>query len=61
MPTMRAGLSAREGWIVKARAVEDRLMRNTWQEEGYELLPKLRGPEHSDPGVVGLEYDTVRD
>jgi proline iminopeptidase len=28
--------------IVKARAVEDRLMRDTWQADGYDLLPKLR-------------------
>jgi proline iminopeptidase len=28
--------------IVKARAVEDRLMRDTWEADGYDLLPKLR-------------------
>jgi proline iminopeptidase len=28
--------------IVKARAVEDRLMRDTWEVDGYDLLPKLR-------------------
>jgi proline iminopeptidase len=28
--------------IVKARAVEDRLTRDTWQLDGYDLLPKLR-------------------
>jgi len=28
--------------IVKARAVEDRLMRDTWDISGYDLLPKLR-------------------
>ena len=28
--------------IVKARAVEDRLMLDTWQLPGYDLLPKLR-------------------
>jgi proline iminopeptidase len=27
--------------IKKARAVEDRLMRDTWQLDGYDLLPKL--------------------
>lgn len=31
----------REG-IIKARAVEDRLMRDTWQTDGYDLLPKVR-------------------
>jgi len=29
--------------IVKARAVEDQLYRDTWQLAGYDLLPKLRG------------------
>jgi proline iminopeptidase len=29
--------------IVKARAVEDRLLRDTWQVPGYDLLPRLRG------------------
>jgi proline iminopeptidase len=28
--------------IIKARAVEDRLMRDTWQKADYDLLPKLR-------------------
>jgi len=28
--------------IVKARAVEDRLMRDTWQVDSYDLLPKLQ-------------------
>lgn len=43
MATMKAGFisQGREG-IVKARAVEDRLMRDTWQVDGYDLLPKLR-------------------
>jgi proline iminopeptidase len=29
--------------ILKARAVEDRLMRDTWEVPGYDLLPKLAG------------------
>ena len=35
---------AREGksGILKARAVEDRLMLDTWQVDGYDLHPKLR-------------------
>src|SRR5437879_6393911 len=43
MATMKAGFirQGKEG-IVKARAVEDRLMRDTWQVDGYDLLPKLR-------------------
>lgn len=43
MATMKAGFisQGKEG-ILKARAVEDRLMRDTWQADGYDLLPKLR-------------------
>ena len=43
MATMKAGFirQGKEG-IVKARAVEDRLMRDTWEVAGYDLLPKLR-------------------
>ena len=43
MATMKAGFTSqgREG-IVKARAVEDQLMRDTWQVAGYDLIPKLR-------------------
>jgi proline iminopeptidase len=29
--------------ILEARAVEDRLYRDTWQVPGYDLQPKLRG------------------
>jgi proline iminopeptidase len=43
MTTMKAAFigQGKEG-IVKARAVEDRLMRGTWQVDGYDLVPKLR-------------------
>ena len=43
MATMKAAF-ARQGkdGIVKARAVEDQLMRDTWQVESYDLLPKVR-------------------
>jgi proline iminopeptidase len=43
MAIMKAGFisQGKEG-IAKARAVEDRLMRDTWQADGYDLLPKLR-------------------
>ena len=43
MATMKAGFisQGKEG-IVKARAVEDRLMRDTWELDGYDLLPKLQ-------------------
>lgn len=43
MATMKAGfLSQGKEGIVKARAVEARLMRDTWQAAGYDLLPRLR-------------------
>ncbi len=43
MATMRAAFirQGKEG-ILKARAIEDRLMRETWQVDGYDLLPKLQ-------------------
>lgn len=43
MATMKAGFirQGKEG-IVKARAVEYRLMAETWRLEGYDLLPRLR-------------------
>ena len=44
MATMKAGLvSQGSAGILKARAVEDRLMRDTWELESYDLKPKLRG------------------
>lgn len=44
MKTMEAAFRSQgsEG-IVKARAVEDRLMLDTWQLPGYDLTPKLHG------------------
>jgi proline iminopeptidase len=43
MAAMKAAFMSqgRQG-IVKARAVEDQLMRDTWQKPGYDLLTKLR-------------------
>jgi proline iminopeptidase len=43
MATMKAGFASqgKEG-ILKARAIEDRLMRDTWEVDGYDLLPRLR-------------------
>jgi proline iminopeptidase len=43
MATMKAAFirQGKEG-IVKARAIEDRLMRATWLVDGYDLLPQLR-------------------
>jgi len=43
MARMKAGfISQGKDGILKAWAVEDRLMRDTWQIDGYDLLPKLR-------------------
>jgi len=43
MATMKAAfINQGKVGIVKARAVEDQLMRDTWQVAGYDLLPKLR-------------------
>jgi proline iminopeptidase len=43
MARMKAGFirQGSEG-ILKARAVEDRLMRDSWELDGYDLIPKLR-------------------
>ncbi len=43
MAVMKAGFisQGREG-ILKARAAEDQLMRDTWDKAGYDLLPSLR-------------------
>ena len=42
MATMKAGfISQGKQGIVKAQAVEDRLMRDTWQVDGDDLLPEL--------------------
>jgi proline iminopeptidase len=43
MATMQAAFfrQGREG-ILKARAIEAQLMRDTWQVPGYNLIPKLR-------------------
>ena len=43
MASMQTAFRSQESdGIVKARAVEDRLMLDTWQLPGYDLLPKLR-------------------
>jgi len=42
MATMKAGfLSQGNEGIVKAQAIEDRLMRDSWRSEGSDLTPKL--------------------
>ena len=41
---MKAGfVSQGKDGILKARAVEDRLMRDSWELESYDLKPKSRG------------------
>lgn len=44
MARMTAGF-ARQGseGIVKAQAIEERLYRDTWQQDGYDLHPRLHG------------------
>jgi proline iminopeptidase len=43
MTAMRAAFIAQgKDGILKARAVEDQLMRETWQTADYDLLPRLR-------------------
>jgi len=43
MATMKAAFIAQgKAGILKARAVEDRLMADTWNQASYDLLPKLR-------------------
>jgi proline iminopeptidase len=42
MARMKAGfITQGSQGILKARAVEDRLMLDTWEKDGYDLLPKL--------------------
>jgi proline iminopeptidase len=43
MARMKAAFISQGGeGIVKARAVEDRLMSDTWKLDGYDLLPRLK-------------------
>jgi len=43
MARMKAAFASQgKDGILEARAVEDRLMRDTWDVEDYDLLPKLR-------------------
>jgi len=59
MAAMKAAFisQGKEG-IVKARAVEDRLMRDTWQVDGYDLLPKLRSL-HIPTLVISGDHDFI--
>jgi proline iminopeptidase len=59
MTRMQAGFRSqgREG-ILKARAVEDRLMADTWQRDGYDLLPAL-GTLDMPTLVIGGDHDFI--
>jgi proline iminopeptidase len=56
---MRAAFisQGKEG-ILKARAVEDHLMRDTWQVDGYDLLPKLQ-TLHIPTLVISGDHDFI--
>jgi proline iminopeptidase len=56
MIAMRASFT-KEG-VVKARAVEDRLMEETWSAAGYDLLPKLASV-HVPTLVVYGDHDFI--
>jgi len=59
MARMKAAFvrQGREG-ILKARAVEDRLYRDTWQAPGYDLMPKL-GALHIPTLVLAGDHDFI--
>jgi proline iminopeptidase len=59
MATMKAAF-VRQGkdGIVQARAVEDHLMRDTWQVHGYDLLPRLRTLKIPTLVIVG-DHDFI--
>ena len=59
MARMKAGfISQGSQGILKARAVEDRLMLDTWEMDGYDLLPKLRALNIPTLVMVG-DHDIV--
>jgi proline iminopeptidase len=59
MIAMKAGFT-RQGraGIVKARAIEDRLMRDSWEADGYDLMPKLPGLQIPTLVISGA-YDFI--
>jgi proline iminopeptidase len=64
MTTMKAAFirQGKEG-IVEARAVEDRLMADTWSSNGYDLLPKLKALRNPTLVIFGdhdiIPFDTA--
>jgi proline iminopeptidase len=59
MTTMKAAFVAqgKEG-IVNARVAEDRLMHDTWEVPGYDLLPKLRALKVATLVIAG-DHDFI--
>ena len=59
MATMKAAF-VRQGkdGIIKARAVEDRLMRETWEVDSYDLHPKLQALKVPTLVIVG-DHDFI--
>jgi proline iminopeptidase len=44
MAVMKAAFRAQgKAGILKARAIEERLMHDTWEVPGYDLVPRLQG------------------
>jgi proline iminopeptidase len=59
MATMKAGFIGQgKAGIVKARAVEDSLLRDTWQKAGYDLLPRLRNLKIPTLVIAG-DHDVI--
>jgi proline iminopeptidase len=59
MARMKAGfISQGSQGILKARAVEDRLMLDTWEKAGYDLLPKLGALKVPTLVIVG-DHDLI--
>jgi proline iminopeptidase len=59
MARMKAAFTSQgKAGILKARAVEDRLMRDTWDADGYDLLPRLRRL-NIPTLVIGGDHDFI--
>ena len=59
MAIMKAGfVSQGKAGILKARAVEDRLMHDTWEVQGYDLHPRL-ARLHMPALVIWGDYDFI--
>lgn len=59
MASMKAGFTSQgSAGILKARAIEDRLMRDTWEVSDYDLLPRLRNLAIPTL-VIGGDHDFI--